>query len=198
MTPGTSTRTALKQTAIRLFVSKGYDGTSISDLTGELDITKAAFYHHFNSKIDLLLQIVDPVIRRTTELLETTPEELPDPNDRWKLLERAGEVGADEADAMLMLSTDMTLWQHIPWRVEARTNYDELVLRVAGPRPTPDALARSHVAMFTAFRAAAALVTKGEWPVASECAVTDHAAFMKTLREMWWPSEPAEGAPAPA
>lgn len=72
MTPGTSTRTALKQTAIRLFVSKGYDGTSISDLTGELDITKAAFYHHFNSKIDLLLQIVDPVIRRTTELLETT------------------------------------------------------------------------------------------------------------------------------
>lgn len=193
-----STRTALKQTAIRLFVAKGYDGTSISDLTGELDITKAAFYHHFNSKLDLLLQIADPVIRRTTELLATIPEELPDPHDRWKLLERAGQVGADEAAAMMMLSTDMTLWQHIPWRVKARTNYDELVLRVAGPNPTPDALARSHVAMFTAFRAAAALVTNGEWPVASECPVTDHSAFMQTLHDMWWAGQSSEPAQATA
>lgn len=47
------------EAAVRLFVQKGYHGTSISDITQEVDLTKGAFYAHFPSKSDLLHRILE-------------------------------------------------------------------------------------------------------------------------------------------
>jgi AcrR family transcriptional regulator len=44
--------------SIRLFLKKGFKGTSIQDITDALDITKGAFYWYFKSKRDLLFEIV--------------------------------------------------------------------------------------------------------------------------------------------
>ncbi|MEV0895199.1 TetR/AcrR family transcriptional regulator [Actinoplanes sp. NPDC049802] len=45
---------AVLRTAVALFNRKGYDATSIGDLAAELGLSKAAIYHHFASKDDLL------------------------------------------------------------------------------------------------------------------------------------------------
>ena len=37
-------------TAARLFMEKGYDGTSLQDILEETHLSKGAIYHHFNSK----------------------------------------------------------------------------------------------------------------------------------------------------
>ncbi len=45
---------SLLQTAVKLFNERGYDGTSMEDLSRKLGITKSAIYHHVPSKEELL------------------------------------------------------------------------------------------------------------------------------------------------
>ena len=45
---------SLLAVAVKLFNERGYDGTSMEDLSRKLGITKSAIYHHVDSKQDLL------------------------------------------------------------------------------------------------------------------------------------------------
>lgn len=45
--------------AYRLFMEKGYENTTIQDITDELGMSKGAIYHHFKSKEDILDAIGD-------------------------------------------------------------------------------------------------------------------------------------------
>ena len=47
------------QSALELFVRKGYHGTSINNITQKVGLTKGALYSHFSSKGELLLRIID-------------------------------------------------------------------------------------------------------------------------------------------
>ena len=42
------------QTAERLFYENGYESTSVQDILDELGLSKGGFYHHFESKLQLL------------------------------------------------------------------------------------------------------------------------------------------------
>lgn len=44
-------------TAIDLISKKGYDNVSINEICSKAGFTKGAFYHYFNSKEDLLIQL---------------------------------------------------------------------------------------------------------------------------------------------
>jgi TetR/AcrR family transcriptional regulator, cholesterol catabolism regulator len=46
------------ETAMKLFAEKGYHSTSIQDIVDAWGISKGAFYHHFSSKEDLMLAII--------------------------------------------------------------------------------------------------------------------------------------------
>jgi AcrR family transcriptional regulator len=50
--------------AMRIFLEKGYHGTSIDDITKAAGLTKGALYWHFGSKEDLLKRIVKEFERR--------------------------------------------------------------------------------------------------------------------------------------
>ena len=50
--------------AMRIFLAKGYHGTSIEDITRAAKLTKGAFYWHFRSKEDLLKRIVEEYEKR--------------------------------------------------------------------------------------------------------------------------------------
>lgn len=47
------------ETAIDMFIEKGYEVTSINHILKKMNITKGSFYYHFESKDDLLNQIID-------------------------------------------------------------------------------------------------------------------------------------------
>ncbi len=53
-------------TARKFFFTIGYDATSVSTIIDDIGIAKGTFYHYFNSKQDLLLQVVE---RITDEIL---------------------------------------------------------------------------------------------------------------------------------
>ena len=43
--------------ASKLFVEKGYDGTSLQDIINETKLSKGAIYHHFSSKEEIFERI---------------------------------------------------------------------------------------------------------------------------------------------
>jgi AcrR family transcriptional regulator len=55
------TRDRIVLTAAGLFARKGYSGTSISDISREVEVTKGALYHHFASKEAIFFAVVDRI-----------------------------------------------------------------------------------------------------------------------------------------
>jgi AcrR family transcriptional regulator len=66
--PGYDQATVLRR-AIGLFNRKGYEGTSVADLAGELGFSKSALYHHVPSKTYLLEQALDQALDELTRII---------------------------------------------------------------------------------------------------------------------------------
>lgn len=58
---GQATRNDLINIARRLFSEHGFSGTALSDIQQASGMTKGAFYHHFRSKEDMALALLDAV-----------------------------------------------------------------------------------------------------------------------------------------
>jgi AcrR family transcriptional regulator len=54
-----ATRNELLITSIRLFIEKGYEGTSVRDISGKLGIQSASIYNHFKGKDEILKAALD-------------------------------------------------------------------------------------------------------------------------------------------
>lgn len=54
------TRQLILDVSTKLFLTKGYEKTSLQDIINELGgLTKGAIYHHFKSKEDILISVLD-------------------------------------------------------------------------------------------------------------------------------------------
>ena len=70
--PGASdTRQRVIEIAMRLFTEHSFAGTSLQMIADELGITKAAVYHHFHTREELLTAVVEPVLRELRVVIET-------------------------------------------------------------------------------------------------------------------------------
>jgi AcrR family transcriptional regulator len=65
---------SLLQVAVKLFNERGYDGTSMEDLSRKLGITKSAIYHHVPSKEELLRLAVDRALDGLFEVADETAQ----------------------------------------------------------------------------------------------------------------------------
>ena len=75
-----NTKERILETALELFAQSGYLGTSMSDIAGELKITKGALYKHYTSKQEILDSIVERMNKMDYERAEEyeMPEVEPD------------------------------------------------------------------------------------------------------------------------
>jgi len=53
--------------ALKIFLQKGYDATSISDVVTECKITRGGIYHHFKNKEDLFIDAIDYLFESITD-----------------------------------------------------------------------------------------------------------------------------------
>jgi AcrR family transcriptional regulator len=53
------TRSHILDAAGELFAERGYDATSVADICAQAGVTKGAFYHHFESKQSVFLELRD-------------------------------------------------------------------------------------------------------------------------------------------
>ncbi|HLS15021.1 MAG TPA: helix-turn-helix domain-containing protein [Beutenbergiaceae bacterium] len=55
-----NTRTEITEVALELFARNGYERTSLREISDRLNITKAALYYYFPSKLDVLRALMQP------------------------------------------------------------------------------------------------------------------------------------------
>jgi AcrR family transcriptional regulator len=63
----TARRNEILNVALRLLYSKGYDKMTIQDILDELQISKGAFYHYFESKVDVLEAVIERMAAEQVE-----------------------------------------------------------------------------------------------------------------------------------
>ena len=61
------TKERILETALELFAQSGYLGTSMSDIASQLKITKGALYKHYESKQQILEQIIERMAKLDLE-----------------------------------------------------------------------------------------------------------------------------------
>ena len=64
---GKERRQELLETARRLFITKGYEKTSVNDILKEVGIAKGTFYYYFSSKEDMLEAMILEVVMEGVE-----------------------------------------------------------------------------------------------------------------------------------
>ena len=55
------TRDRILETALDLFIERGYDKTSLREIAERVGVTKAALYYHFSSKEEIIRTLVQPI-----------------------------------------------------------------------------------------------------------------------------------------
>ena len=81
-------RQEILRTAARLFQQRGYDATSMNDVAAALKLSKGGLYHHFQSKDEILFEIMDHAMRITEERVLNPVRGIADPEERLRALIR--------------------------------------------------------------------------------------------------------------
>src|SRR6476620_3943967 len=66
----TDTRQRLLDVAMTLVSQNGFAGTSLQMIADELGFTKAAIYYHFRTRDQLLVALLEPILRQVRQNVE--------------------------------------------------------------------------------------------------------------------------------
>jgi AcrR family transcriptional regulator len=81
-------RQQILRTAARLFQQRGYDATSMNDVAGALKLSKGGLYHHFQSKDEILFEIMNHAMDLTQERVVDPVRGIANPEERLRALIR--------------------------------------------------------------------------------------------------------------
>lgn len=81
-------RQEILRTAARLFQEQGYHATSMNDVAAALKLSKGGLYHHFQSKDEILFQIMNHAMDITEERVINPARSIRDPEERLRNLIR--------------------------------------------------------------------------------------------------------------
>ncbi len=81
-------RQEILRTAGRLFQQRGYDATSMNDVAAALKLSKGGLYHHFQSKDEILFEIMNHAMELTQERVITPVRSIVGAEERLRALIR--------------------------------------------------------------------------------------------------------------
>jgi AcrR family transcriptional regulator len=81
-------RQEILRTAARLFQQQGYDATSMNDVAAALRLSKGGLYHHFQSKDEILFNLMDHAMEITQERVINPVRAINDPEEALRTLIR--------------------------------------------------------------------------------------------------------------
>ncbi len=111
------TRARILESAIKLFSGRGFNAASVDDICAEAEISKGAFYHHFESKQALFLALLDGWLKTIDNAIEaskgkTAPETFMQMADAFPyIFETAGNHLPMFMEFWLQASRDEKIWQ---------------------------------------------------------------------------------------
>ena len=119
------TRARILASALSLFVKKGYEHTTFTDIAARLKMTKGAVYWHFESKEDLLVALVREMIQKFQRQLGGMPDaDLTFRSVAATMVARAEQITTDPKGAAFFL----LLQTQVKWRADSMAATREQLL----------------------------------------------------------------------
>ena len=81
-------RQEMLRVAARLFQQQGYDATSMNDVAAALKLSKGGLYHHFQSKDEILFDLMNHALDITQQRVIDPLRDISDPEQRLRKLIR--------------------------------------------------------------------------------------------------------------
>src|SRR5215468_5244059 len=81
------TRQMLRDAMVATILEKGYDATSIQDITERAGLRRATFYLHYRDKEELMVSMIHDTIDDLIGKMQMSPQDILSPD-----IHRAGEV----------------------------------------------------------------------------------------------------------
>jgi len=116
-------RQEILRTSARLFQQQGYDGTSMNDVASALKLSKGGLYHHFQSKDEILFELMNHAMDITEQRVIGPVKAIPDPQDRLRMLIRrhiAVVLSERDREITVMLHENHPLPPSLRKRINAR------------------------------------------------------------------------------
>lgn len=79
-----SSKDTILETALKLFMEKGYSGTGISEIVEQAGVTKPTLYYFFNSKVGLFQAVLEEYYTELINQLKKSTYYSPESNDYYK------------------------------------------------------------------------------------------------------------------
>jgi AcrR family transcriptional regulator len=150
--PGTTTRDRIREVAVELFSTRGYEKTSLREIADELGVTKAALYYHYRSKEELLASLVQPVLDDMSAVVDRIDEKLGPANldaaGKWQLLEDYLDVLLQHRRVCEMFARDAASMAAMGplWDQAVRVN-TRILARLSGSQASQADRVRAYAAM---------------------------------------------------
>jgi AcrR family transcriptional regulator len=150
---GVETREQILKVAEELFISRGYDKTSLRDIAERLGITKAALYYYFARKEEILLELHLQLHRFGADLLDEF-EQIPPGPERYAawltLMDRLIDGMLENRSLMLLHRNNPGAIQSLHEDARNQLENDEMDERTARILSTSDLSAEQRVRMAAA------------------------------------------------
>jgi len=141
------TRQRIIDVAVRLFTRHSFAGTSLQMIADDLGFTKAAVYHHFHTREELLNAVVEPLFAQVRASIEQA-EALRGRNARAeRMLTGFADVAVRNRSLMAVLAGDAAVIQMLRAQPEFGDLINRQIKLLADLEPGPAGLVRAAVVL---------------------------------------------------
>lgn len=110
------TKRKIFETSMKLFAEKGYDATSIEEITATVGVAKGTLYYHFSSKEEIFNFLVEEGVKLLKNSIEIKTQKLE------KTMDKLRAIVLIEIKVMLKYEDFMTILLSQIWGNEPRNN----------------------------------------------------------------------------
>lgn len=125
-------RDELLDAALRLFAEKGFDGASVADLVGEVGMSKAAFGYHLESKDELLVELISPLLADLECTVQAYPREPRFPDELELMLSDYLDVLLTHRKVVVWVDGDKAVTSHPVIGKRLQTNHQAMRRAIRG------------------------------------------------------------------
>jgi AcrR family transcriptional regulator len=135
--PRSAAQTRILIAALDLFADHGVSGTSLQMIADAIGVTKAAVYHQFKTKDEIIIAVTEMQLARLEDALEDAEAAEDRPQARELLLDRVIGLAVEQRRMVGLMQSDPViirfLSEHKPFHVFLERLYTALIGDDAGP-----------------------------------------------------------------
>jgi AcrR family transcriptional regulator len=141
-----STKTAILSAATELFSTKGFAGTSMSDLAQTLGLSKAAIYHHFEGKETIFETLLQSTYKDLQDLADKHKKISFTNKEKLEILREFAEFMFSHRNVVRLALSEMQgeVTTHKP---QGHAFLLQLQQNLAGKSPTSESNTRARIAL---------------------------------------------------